>query len=64
MIHNKVTLTHTYERPYIISQYLQSRNIPVNSNTIKKTNEAIEYFLARTPIDKDALHIFLDSCLP
>lgn len=60
---NKVTLTPTYERPYIIGQYLQSRNIPVNSSTIKKTNEAIEDFLSQTPIDKDALHIFLDRCL-
>ena len=64
MIGNKITLTPTYERPYIIGQYLQSRNLPINKNTIQETNEAIEHFLSRISVDKNELHIFLDRCRP
>lgn len=60
-MHKKnITLSPTFERPYFVGCYLQSRGIVVNATTQAKTNRLIDEFLARQPIDKHALTTFLN----
>lgn len=55
-----IFLTQPFKRPYIVRQYLQSRNIPVNKKTEMQVNYLIDAYQARTPIIKDDLYNFLD----